>query len=488
MKKYITVFEAAELWGVTTQQVSVLCRTNKVDGACKIKGKWNIPEGTIKPEDGRKHRKKKKKHVDGAKFRYIDLFAGIGGFHQAMRFLGGECIMAAEINQACVETYEANFETYEGEVWGDVNGIVPKDIPEFDVVCAGFPCQPFSKAGLQKGFNDETRGNLFYKIMDILDDHPEVQFVILENVRNLADKSENWEVIRSELLEREFVITEKPLILSPSDFKIPQIRERVYILGIKKNKCNNRIRKQGYIERKDLNLEKYLGECKLGDALSILEEDVSDEYVISDEEALMIQAWDEFRINTGIKIIGFPIWINCFGINFSDTEDLKESLNYAEMPDWKKRFVDKNRAFYLEHKNFIDDWINKYDMTNRIKLYQKFEWNCGEDVQDIHDAIIQIRQSGIRAKRTTYFPSLVAIVNTPIIWDKKKQKYRHITPREAANLQSFDKRYKFKGTDKQVYKQLGNSVNVRVLKIICKNLFELGEIKNSEARIDTEEE
>lgn len=112
-------------------------------------------------------------------------------------------------------------------------------------------------------------------------------------------------------------------------------------------------------------------------------------------------------------------------------------------------------------------------MTSRIKLYQKFEWNCGEDVKDMHDAIIQIRQSGIRCKRTTFFPSLVAIVNTPIIWDHSKGAYRHITPREAANLQNFDQRYKFAGTDKQIYQQLGNSVNVRVLKILCKNLFGL---------------
>ena len=112
-------------------------------------------------------------------------------------------------------------------------------------------------------------------------------------------------------------------------------------------------------------------------------------------------------------------------------------------------------------------------MLDRIKLYQKFEWNCGTDVEDMHDAIIQIRQSGIRCKRSTYFPSLVAIVNTPIVWDKNKNAYRHITPREAANLQNFDQRYKFVGTDKQIYQQLGNSVNVRVLKILCKNLFEL---------------
>ena len=144
-----------------------------------------------------------------------------------------------------------------------------------------------------------------------------------------------------------------------------------------------------------------------------------------------------------------------------------------------------NREFYLKHKNFIDPWIERYDMFNRIKLYQKFEWNCGEDVQNMHDGIIQIRQSGIRVKRTTYFPSLVAIVNTPIIWDNQMNAYRYITPREAANLQKFDQRYKFSGTDKQIYRQLGNSVNVRILKILCKGLFEL-RLKN-DVRIENTE-
>ena len=113
-------------------------------------------------------------------FRFIDLFAGIGGFHQAMRYLGGECVLAAEINKACVATYKENFHVRGMDIRGDVNDIVPDSILPFDVLCAGFPCQPFSKAGAQKGFQDEKRGNLFYKIMDILDGHPEVKFVILE--------------------------------------------------------------------------------------------------------------------------------------------------------------------------------------------------------------------------------------------------------------------------------------------------------------------
>ena len=407
-------------------------------------------------------------------FKFVDLFAGIGGFHQAMRYLGGECVMASEINKECVETYLLNFTTDEGNVRGDVNDIQPESIDPFDVLCAGFPCQPFSKAGAQKGFKDEKRGNLFYKIMDILDVHHEVKFVILENVRNLADKTENWDVITKELMQRNFYITEKPIILSPSDFGIPQIRERVYILGIRKDIRNEDILKNGYIHLEDLNLKKYMSKCRPEAAWTILEKNVDDEYILSDEQELMIQAWDEFRVNVGIKTIGFPIWIDSFGVGEDDTEKVYSQQGYEDVPGWKKNFLRHNRELYLNNRIFIDEWINEYDMLNRIKLYKKFEWNCGEDVTNMHEALLQIRQSGIRAKRPNFYPSLVAMVNTPIIWDEDKRHYRKITPREAANLQNFHKRYKFTGQDKTIYRQLGNSVNVRVLKILSRSLFSLG--------------
>ncbi len=468
----LTAKEVAEKWNVSETWVTVLCKQGRIDGAVLEKNRWLIPDDVMRPHDKRKEKKKE----STSRFRFIDLFAGVGGFHQAMRFLGGECVMAAEINQECVKTYNLNFKTEEKQVRGDVNKIDPTSIAPFDVLCAGFPCQPFSKAGLQKGFQDKKRGNLFYKIMDILDGHPEVKFVILENVRNLADKTENWDIITSELTKRNFYITEQPIILSPSDFGIPQIRERVYILGIRKDIRNEAILTNGCIHKENLNLERYFKKCKMGDAWSILEDDVDDSYIISEEKELMISAWDEFRVNTGITIIGFPLWIDSFGVGNDDDDDVFESQGYDDMPEWKKRFLRLNREFYLLHRSYIDSWIKKYDMLSRIKLYKKFEWNCGADVSDIHDCLIQIRQSGIRAKRPTFYPSLVAIANTPIIWDDNKQHYRRITPREAANLQSFHAGYKFQGTDAIIYRQLGNSVNVRILKILGKSLFSLASL------------
>lgn len=470
---YITTSDLAKKWGVSSAWISAQCKQGRIAGAIQEHRRWKIPSQIAEgPKITRKMRALDKKR--DSRFRYIDLFAGIGGFHQAMRFLGGECLMAAEINEECIKTYELNFKTIEGKLRRDVNKINPKTIAPFDILCAGFPCQPFSKAGTQKGFEDETRGNLFYRIMDILDAHPEVKFVILENVRNLADKTENWDIITSELTKRNFYITEKPVILSPSDFGIPQIRERVYILGIRKDIRDETILTNGCIHIDDLRLDKYRKKCKMGDARKILEQNVDDSYVISAEQELMISAWDELRIKTGLGIIGYPLWLDSFGVGIDDTETVYIAQGYYDnMPDWKQAFLRQNRKFYLEHREFIDGWVKKYKMMTRIKLYKKFEWNCGTDVANIHDCLLQIRQSGIRAKRPTFYPSLVAIVNTPIIWDPEKEHYRRITPREAANLQSFHQRYKFQGTDATQYRQLGNSVNVRVLKILGKSLFNL---------------
>ena len=295
----LTTKEIALKWGVSATWVTTLCKKGRVEGAVREANRWYIPEETKKPKD-----KRSCKNIPAkARFRFVDLFAGIGGFHQAMRYLGGECIMAAEINEECRKTYYLNYRTKEKKIREDVRKINLKPIEPFDVLCAGFPCQPFSKAGAQKGFQDKTRGNLFYTIMDILDLHPEVKFIILENVRNLADKTENWDVITSELAKRNFYITEKPIILSPSDFGIPQIRERVYILGIRKDICNKKIQNNGFIQKGDLELERHFKKCKMGDAWTILENNVDDSYIISAEQERMILAWDEFRVGTGIKVI-----------------------------------------------------------------------------------------------------------------------------------------------------------------------------------------
>ena len=153
---FLSTREIAKKWGVSEAWVSILCKQGRISGAEKTGRSWKIPEGATKPDDKRSLRKK----PSTAKFRFIDLFAGIGGFHQAMRYLGGECLMAAEINQECVKTYNLNFKTIEKEIRGDVKKIDPTSIAPFDVLCAGFPCQPYPE---EKNIPKFQRESLKYK-------------------------------------------------------------------------------------------------------------------------------------------------------------------------------------------------------------------------------------------------------------------------------------------------------------------------------------
>lgn len=417
--------------------------------------------------------------MEKSKFTFVDLFAGVGGFHQALESLGGECVMASEINKDCVEVYNKNFPNT--EVIGDIKTNWHK-LPKFDMLCGGFPCQPFSKAGKQKGFNDENRGNLFYILMDILKVHDECKFILLENVSNLStgNSKEWWSKIQEELQRLNFYVTDKPIVLSPCQFGIPQIRERVYIMGIRKDIKDSLKLTNHYIHIEDLKLEKLprpIDSLKMGDAWSVLEPsaNIPDKYYLNEEQTNILNIWDEFRVGVNYKTIGVPVWLEYFGINKDNerfySEPDYQGVLYNDLPSWKKRFVDKNRAFYLENKDFIDSWAERHRMLEKKSIYKKFEWNCGIDCKELKETIIQFRHSGIRAKRPTYFPTLVAINNTPIIWDKERERYRIITPREAANLQRFKEDFIFSKSDEQSYKQLGNAVNVTIINILAKKLL-----------------
>jgi len=423
-----------------------------------------------------------------SKFKYIDLFCGIGGFHQAMQRLDGDCVFACDINAACRDVYKNNFcPNNEFPVEGDIKQFIAEGaIPKFDVLCGGFPCQTFSKAGKRTGFDEvqddkgnvtDDRGQLFYRIIDILRVHPECKYVILENVRNLADNEENWKVVCDELKALNFIITEKPIIESPHNFGIPQVRDRVYILGIKSDFLDGRKKrkmKDGYITRELLNIDVHLKKCQDNSIDMILDDTVDEKYYLSDDLVDLLDTWQEFK--DGVDQIYTPIWLHKMGIGIRTREEYEkdETIGYKKMPDWKKALVMKSRKVYESNMEFIDDWVDRHDMLSKSLLHQKFEWNVGTDCESIKEGIIQIRQSGIRLKRPNYYPSLVAMSNTPIIWDNKVNKYRYITPKEAARLQSFDKNYTFSDSDSISYRQLGNSVNVQLIEWFAEGLFELG--------------
>lgn len=164
-------------------------------------------------------------------FKFIDLFAGIGGTRIAFENNGGECVFSSEWDSSSQKTYQANF----GEIpHGDITKIDAKDIPDFDVLVAGFPCQPFSSIGKRQGFMHATQGTLFYDILRIIK-HKNNKVFLLENVQGLTnhDKGNTFKTIVSSLEELGYNVFSK--ILDAANFGVPQQRKRIYIVGFKKD-------------------------------------------------------------------------------------------------------------------------------------------------------------------------------------------------------------------------------------------------------------
>ena len=163
------------------------------------------------------------------KLTFIDLFAGIGGFHSAFSALGAKCVFASEFDAAARKTYEANHNIK--NFAGDITLVNPEDIPDHDILCAGFPCQPFSQAGFKKGFND-TRGTLFANILEIMKVKTPRAF-FLENVRHLKkhDNGKTFQIIKREIENLGYNFFH--YIVYAKDHGVPQLRPRLFMIGFR---------------------------------------------------------------------------------------------------------------------------------------------------------------------------------------------------------------------------------------------------------------
>lgn len=217
---------------------------------------------------------KKTEEDESAEFSFIDLFAGIGGMRLAYESAGGHCVFSSEWDKKCQETYYANF----GEIpYGDITKISATDIPDHDILVAGFPCQPFSIAGVSKknslgratGFEDKTQGTLFFDVCRILKEKRPKAFM-LENVKNLKshDKGNTWKVIESSLKELDYAVFNA--VLDGQDF-VPQHRERILIIGFDKHRYGDDI-------SFEFNYEKPANKKCLND---ILEPVVDNKYILT---------------------------------------------------------------------------------------------------------------------------------------------------------------------------------------------------------------
>lgn len=383
-------------------------------------------------------------------FTYIDLFAGIGGFRLAMTNYSNECrcLFASEINEEAAKTYELN---YGQKPLGDIRKIDLKELKykSPDVVCGGFPCQTFSKCGQQAGFKD-SRGTLFREIIRLIEtyessDRPKI--LILENVQNLInhDEGNTWKTIHYEISEAGYNVIKEPIVVAPKDVGVPQLRNRAIILAVRKDIYDGEI---------DLNFKKIKSNSNY--IKTIIQDNLDEKELLkcklTDEQLQILDCWDDFMhiIPKTKKVIGFPIWSDEFG----------KSYDISNLPEWKQCIINKNRNFYGKYKVKIDNWLKKWKVKEILtSTNRKFEWQAGEDINSVYEGIIQFRTSGIRVKRPTESPALVAMDHRPIYGPGK----RYITTVEALRLQSFPDDYKFDEKEKQIFKQLGNAVNVKVI-------------------------
>jgi len=204
------------------------------------------------------------------KIKFIDLFAGIGGFHLALKNTDAECVFASEWDKNCQKTYEENFQI---KPVGDITKIEAKQIPAHDLLCAGFPCQPFSISGKRLGFK-ETRGTLFFDVARIAEFHkPKV--LLLENVKNFLkhDNGKTINVVKNTLEDLNYNVFYS--LLNASNYGVAQSRERIYIVAF----------------RKDLNVKEFTFPKPLNKSVSLidflLEDKLTKEYVIKRKDIFL---------------------------------------------------------------------------------------------------------------------------------------------------------------------------------------------------------
>lgn len=273
------------------------------------------------------------------KLKFIDLFAGIGGFHFALDDLGAECVFASEINPYARQTYIHNHKKKSPELFelnnfaGDIKDVAPGRIPDFDILCGGFPCQPFSQAGYKRGFHDEkeNRGNLFFDIVKILKTKkPQAYF--LENVRHIKnhDDGKTFKAIQNELERIGYSFHYK--MVKASDHGLPQHRPRIFMVGFRGEKTKTSSFKFPDAEPLAMSMSDIFGEpCNKkigytlrvgGRASGIMDRRNWDSYSLSGRTVRLTS-------KEGIKMMGLP---EDFSFPVSEAQAMKQLGNSVAVP------------------------------------------------------------------------------------------------------------------------------------------------------------
>ncbi len=445
--------------------------------------------------------------------KFVDLFAGLGGFHHALRELGHECVFASELDDELRRLYALNFKSDAGELVGDIRENWDQ-VPQHDILCAGFPCQPFSKSGFQHGTRDKTRGTLFEFILRVLGKR-RPRFVILENVGNFErhDHGRTWQVVEESLVALGYdvrgtthVASGGHGLISPHHLGHPHHRERFFVVGSLGQLPADPFPKPN---RKALTrlTEVVQGRRELGS------DDVT-ETTLTRQQVDCIDHWNLLlrRLPSEIALPSFPIWGDeayssypfeestpfCMPLSKLATltgvqarrlerEELLEFLpSYARepvslFPAWKRRFIRQNREWFAANRSSIPrEWIG--GLREFPPSLRKLEWNCQGEARDLWRCVLQFRPSGLRAKRYTSVPALVAMTTTqiPILGPER----RFITRTEGRRLQGLPDGHLLPESRDRAFRALGNAVHVGVIKSIATELLRIHSPSTSHGTID----
>jgi DNA (cytosine-5)-methyltransferase 1 len=434
--------------------------------------------------------------------RFVDLFAGLGGFHLALDRLGHECVFASEIDEQLREVYKKNFPESRGLVCGDIREF-KSNVPKHDVLCAGFPCQPFSKSGDQNGRRDRTRGTLFHEIIEILKKQ-KPPFVILENVGNFErhNNGRTWKIVQQSLEELDYdvrgtvhVRSQGHGLISPHHFGYPHTRERFFVvasLGTLREDPFPRGNRQCVTTLDDIVQPR--SELTLADR---------GETVLTAQQTECIEHWNRLlnRIPASIELPSFPIWGDEIGAlypfenetpHLTPLHKLRKLVHgngiphhptkrdvlgllprYARtpenrFPDWKVAFIRQNRGWFSDIESFVPvGWVSR--LRDFPPSLRKLEWNCKGEERDLWHHVLQFRPSGLRVKRYSSSPALVAMTTTqiPILGPQR----RFLSRIEALRLQGFPDSHCLPQSRAHAFAALGNAVHVGVVERIARALL-----------------